>query len=142
MVTLEFWIILFVVCLLLEIITTGFFLMSIGIGSAAAAVISYLNFDPITQMLVFVVVTIVCLIVSRPFAKKLTQGSPKKKATSDRLIGKEGTVLEPIDIENSGIVKIHGENWRAVADEDISVGEKIIVQKIKGVRLKVIKKPE
>jgi membrane protein implicated in regulation of membrane protease activity len=142
MVTLEFWIILFFVCLLLEIISTGFFLMSIGIGAGVAAVVSYMNFDPITQLLVFVVVTIICLIVSRPFAKKLTQGSPKKKATSDRLIGKEGTVLEPIDIESSGMVKIAGENWRAMANENISVGEKVIVEKIKGVRLKVIKKPK
>jgi len=138
--TLEFWIIIFVSCILLEIITTGFFLMSIGIGSAAATVANYMNFDPITQMLVFIIVTIICLIVSRPFAKKLTQGSPKKKATADRLLEKEGTVVEAIDIENSGMVNISGESWRAIADENISVGEKIIVEEIKGVRLKVSKK--
>ena len=140
MFTLEFWIIIFVSCILLEIITTGFFLMSIGIGSAAATVANYMNFDPITQMLVFIIVTIICLIVSRPFAKKLTQGSPKKKATADRLLEKEGTVVEAIDIENSGMVNISGESWRAIADENISVGEKIIVEEIKGVRLKVSKK--
>ena len=114
--------------------------MSIGIGSAAATVANYMNFDPITQMLVFIIVTIICLIVSRPFAKKLTQGSPKKKATADRLLEKEGTVVEAIDIENSGMVNISGESWRAIADENISVGEKIIVEEIKGVRLKVSKK--
>jgi len=140
MFTLEFWIILFVVCVLLEIITTGFFLLSIGIGSAAAMVANYMNFDPMTQILVFVIVTIICLIASRPLAKKLTQGSPKKKAAADRLLKKEGTVTEHIDIENSGMVNIAGESWRAIADENISVGEKIIVEEIKGVRLKVIKK--
>lgn len=140
MFTLEFWIILFFICLLLEIITTGFFLMSIGIGAAAAAVANYINLDPTTQLLIFVIVTIICLIVSRPFAKKLTKGSPKKKAASDRLLGKEGTVVEPIDIENSGMVNISGESWRAIADETISAGEKIIVEEIKGVKLKVMKK--
>ncbi|MCL2156611.1 MAG: NfeD family protein [Methanobrevibacter sp.] len=137
---LEFWIILFVACILLEIMTTGFFLLSIGIGSAAAAVANYMNFDPISQMLIFVVVTIICLIASRPLAKKLTQGSPKKKAAADRLLEKEGTVLEPIDAEHSGMVNISGEKWRAIADENISAGEKIIVKEIKGVRLKVCKK--
>ena len=140
MFALEFWIILFVVCVLLEIVTPGFFLLSIGIGSAAAAAANYVNLDPITQMLIFVIVTVICLIASRPFAKKLTQGSHKKKAASDRLIGKEGTVVEPISIENSGMVNISGENWRAIADENVAVGEKIIVEKIKGVRLIVIKK--
>ncbi|MDR2966883.1 MAG: NfeD family protein [Methanobacteriaceae archaeon] len=137
---LEFWIILFVACILLEIMTTGFFLLSIGIGSATAAVANYIGFDPITQLLIFVIVTVICLIASRPLAKKLTQGSPKKRAASDRLLGKEGTVVEPINIENSGMVNIFGESWRAIADESISIGEKIIVEEIKGVRLKVTKK--
>jgi len=138
--SLEFWIILFVVCVLLEIVSAGFFLLSIGIGSATAALANYMGFDPLSQILVFVIVTTVCLVVSRPFAKKLTQGSPKKKAASDRLLKKEGIVVEAIDVEDSGMVKISGESWRAIADENISVGEKIIVEDIKGVRLKVIKK--
>ena len=140
MFSLEFWIILFVVCVLLEIVSAGFFLLSIGIGSATAALANYMGFDPLSQILVFVIVTTVCLVVSRPFAKKLTQGSPKKKAASDRLLKKEGIVVEAIDVEDSGMVKISGESWRAIADENISVGEKIIVEDIKGVRLKVIKK--
>jgi len=119
--------------------TAGFFLLSIGIGSATAALANHMNFDPITQLLVFVVVTIICLLASRPFAKKLTKGSPKKKAASDRLLENEGVVVESIDSENSGMVKISGESWRAIADENISAGEKIIVKEVKGVRLKVEK---
>ena len=140
MFTLEFWIILFVVCVFLEILTTGFFLLSVGIGSVAAAVANYMSFDPITQLLIFAIVTVICVIVSRPFAKKLTQGGSKKKAASDRLLGTEGIVVEHIDIEHSGIVQISGETWRAIADENISVGEKIIIKEIKGVKLKVMKK--
>ena len=140
MFTLEFWIILFVVCVFLEILTTGFFLLSVGIGSVAAAVANYMSFDPITQLLIFAIVTVICVIVSRPFAKKLTQGGSKKKAASDRLLGTEGTVVEHIDIEHSGMVQISGETWRAIADENISVGEKIIIKEIKGVKLKVMKK--
>jgi membrane protein implicated in regulation of membrane protease activity len=140
MFTMEFWIILFVACILLEIITTGFFFFLLVIGSGAAMVANYMHFDPITQIIIFIIVTIICLVASRPFAKKLTQGSPKKKAAADRLLGKEGSVIESIDIENSGMVNISGESWRAIADENISVGEKIIVEEIKGVRLKVTKK--
>jgi len=138
--SLTFWIILFVGCLFLEIVTTGFYLMSVGIGAAAGGIANYMGFDPTTQIIIFAVVTIICLIASRPFANILTRGSPDKKATTDRFIGKEGIVSEAIDPDNAGMIKISGEEWRAISTDSISVGEKVIVEEIKGVKLKVRKK--
>lgn len=137
---LSFWIILFAGCLFLEIVTTGFYLMSVGIGAATAAVASYIGLDPTTQLIIFAVVTIICLIASRPFANILTRGSPDKKAATDRFIGEEGVVTEPIDPDNAGMIKISGESWRAISTEQISIGELVIVEKVKGVKLKVRKK--
>ncbi|MCL2687988.1 MAG: NfeD family protein [Methanobrevibacter sp.] len=137
---LSFWIILFAGCLFLEIVTTGFYLMSVGIGAAIAAVANYIGFDPTAQLIIFVVVTIICLLASRPFANILTRGSPDKKAATDRFIGKEGVVIEAIDHDNAGMIKISGEEWRAISTEIISVGESVIVEKVKGVKLKVRKK--
>jgi len=136
---LSFWIILFAGCLFLEIVTTGFYLMSVGIGAACAAAASYIGLDPTTQLIIFTVVTIICLIASRPFANILTRGSPDKKAATDRFIGKEGVVIEAIDPDNAGMIKISGEEWRAISTEIISVGESVIVEKVKGVKLKVKK---
>lgn len=138
--SLEFWIIFASACFLLELMSGGFYLMSVGIGSSGAGIANYIGLDPTTQLIIFVLVTLIFIVISRPLAKKLTKGSPDKKATSDRLIGKEGVVTEPIDPENAGMIKIYGETWRTVAKEDIEVGEKVIVKKVKGVKLSVRKK--
>jgi len=137
---LSFWIILFTGCLFLEIVTSGFYLMSVGIGAAAAAIASQMSPDPTIQLIIFTVITIICLIASRPFANLLTRGSPDKKATTDRFIGKVGVVTEVINPNDSGMIKISGESWRAISKETISVGESVIVEKVKGVKLKVRKK--
>lgn len=137
---LEFWIIFAAICLLLELVSAGFYLMSVGIGGIGAGIGNYMGFDPTTQLVIFVVITIIFAIISRPLANRLTRDSPNKKATSDRLIGKEGIVSESIDPENSGIIKISGESWRAIANEDIKIGKKVIVEKVKGVKLSVRKK--
>ena len=137
---LYFWIVLFTVCLFLEIVTTGFFLLSVGIGAGVTAIANYMNFDPLMQIAIFVIITVICLIASRPLANRLTRGSPDKRAATDRFIGKEGIVTEAIDPENAGMIKIAGESWRAIANENISVGEKVLVEKVKGVKLIVKKK--
>ena len=139
-VPLSFWIILFAGCLFLEIVTTGFYLLSVGIGAAAAAIANYMGIDPTWQLIIFAVVTIICLIASRPFANILTRGSPDKKAATDRFIGKEGIVTEAIDPDNAGMIKISGESWRAISTENIPIGESVIVEKVKGVKLRVRKK--
>jgi len=54
------------------------------------------------------------------------------------LMGEIGVVKQALDPE--GIVFVHGELWKAVADEKISEGEKVIVEKIQGLVLKVGKK--
>lgn len=137
---LEFWILFAATCLLLELVSAGFYLMSVGIGSASAAVANYIGFDPTTQLIVFAIVTIICLIASRPLAHHLTAGGPDVKVAAERLIGEEGIVTEPIDPENAGMIKISGEEWRAISNVDIGVREKVIVEEVKGVKLKVIKK--
>ncbi|MDR3062671.1 MAG: NfeD family protein [Methanobrevibacter sp.] len=137
--SLQFWLVLAVVCVLFELITLTFFLLSIAIGSAVAALVNYLGFDPYTQILVFAIVTVVCIILSRSFAKKLSKSAPDKKANSDRLIGLEAIVSEAIEEDKMGTVELVGDKWKAIADEDIAIGEKVIVKDIQGVKLIVEK---
>jgi membrane-bound serine protease (ClpP class) len=56
---------------------------------------------------------------------------------AEGLIGLEGTAKT--DIYNDGQVFVHGEIWRAWSDEPIKAGEKIIVEKIENLKLKVRK---
>ncbi|MGL6299196.1 MAG: NfeD family protein [Methanobacteriaceae archaeon] len=137
---LYFWLVLGVICILCELLTMGFFLLSIGIGSFSAAVLNYSGFDPISQIAIFVIVTVICIILSRPLSKRLTKNTPGKKVGSERLVGEEGLVLEDISENKIGTVKIIGDTWKASSNEEILEGEKVKVEEIKGTRLIVTKK--
>ncbi|MGL4670319.1 MAG: NfeD family protein [Methanobacteriaceae archaeon] len=136
---LYFWLVLGVVCVLCELLTAGFFLLSIGIGSFSAAILNYSGFDPISQIAIFIIVSVVCILLSRPLAKRLTKNTPEKKVGSERLIGEEGIVLEDISENKIGTVKIIGDTWKASSTDEILKGELVRVKEIKGTRLIVEK---
>ncbi|MDR0913254.1 MAG: NfeD family protein [Methanobrevibacter sp.] len=138
--SLEFWLILAVVCVLLELMTLTFFLLSISVGSLGAAIVNYSGYDLTTQLIVFIVLTVICILLSRPIAKKLTKNTPNKKANSDRLIGREAIVVEKIEINSMGTVDLIGDKWKAISNSNINVGERVIVKDIDGVKLIVEKK--
>lgn len=140
MFSLEFWILLTFVCILGELLSVNFFLLSVGIGAGFAALTNHLKYDPTTQLIIFVTTTITCILFSRPLAKKLTKGSPSKKSNADRLIGKEAIVIKKIVPDEMGTVKILGDTWKAISNDEIAIGEKTIVEKIDGVKLVVKKK--
>lgn len=137
MIGLHIWVLIAAVCFIGEMLTFGFFLLWFGVGASVSAVLNYLGFSETTQIIAFILISIVLLAVSRPFARKITKGTPTKKAASDRLIGEKGIVIEEISPENGGIVKISGDIWRAISDEKISKDEHILVEKIKGITLVV-----
>ena len=51
------------------------------------------------------------------------------------LLGEVGVVREPLDPE--GLVFVHGENWRARASERIEEGERVEVERVEGLILRV-----
>ncbi len=59
----------------------------------------------------------------------------KPKSGMEGLIGEVGTVKQRIDPE--GLVFVHGEYWRAVSPEPIDEGEKVRVENMEGLVLKV-----
>ena len=137
MMDLQLWILIAAICFIGELITAGFFILWFGVGASVAAVLSYLGFSETTQFVAFILVSIILLALSRPFAKRITMGMPDKKAASDRLIGEKGIVIEDISLKDGGIVRISGDTWRAVSDQEIKEGSSVLVEKIEGVKLVV-----
>ncbi|MDD3718750.1 MAG: NfeD family protein [Actinomycetota bacterium] len=135
------WLIFAAVFIIAEVFTHGFFIFWFGVGAGAAAVIAAFDLAPYWQWIVFVVVTLVCVLGSRRFSERISKETPYK-AGAERLLGKKGVVLVDIDnAETKGLVKVEGEEWRAEsADGDtIERGEWIIVESIEGTRLIVRK---
>jgi membrane-bound serine protease (ClpP class) len=75
------------------------------------------------------------------FLVRLVLKTHKLKALTGQkgLIGETGVVREPINHAKEGKVFVHGELWNAVADEDITEGEKVEVTDIQGMLIRVRK---
>ena len=99
--------------------------------------ISLLTDNIIIQVSVFVLGGTILLILTKDAVKKILP--EKTKTNIDRIIGMEGIVTEKITKKTSGVVKVDGKYWTAVADETIEVDEFVKIQEINSTKLKVKK---
>ncbi|HBT40300.1 MAG: hypothetical protein XD58_0468 [Thermotoga sp. 50_1627] len=136
-----FWLILGVVLVVAEILTPTFFFFWFALGAFAAAGASFLS-GTIVQLITFMGVSAAFVLLTRPFAKKLTKSEPRK-IHIDEIIGKEAIVIETIDNkQGKGLVKVNGEIWRAYSDSDdvtIEEGQKVTILKVEGAHVVVHK---
>lgn len=133
------WFILFVIFVAAEIVTAGA-LVSIWFcfGALAAMFAAMAGTSFTIQMVIFIAVSVVLLIFTKPFAKKLLNG--RIEATNaPALIGKYGIVTEEINnIEAVGAVKIDGKIWTARSSDEreiIKEGAEVKILDIQGVKL-------
>lgn len=133
-----FWLAVAILCTVIEAFTFGLATIWFAIG---AVVMIFLSFAPIPfpwQILIFLVMSSLLLIFSRPLAiKKLKVG--KEKTNTDGLIGKNALVVKEITHFDKGEVKIHGVIWSAMATDEgkIPEGCECIIESIEGATLKV-----
>jgi membrane protein implicated in regulation of membrane protease activity len=119
-----------------EMATMGFFLLPFALGALAAGILAFLGVAFAVQVVVFAVVSIVVFFSLRPIAHRLDQSADDHGVGAKRLIGATAVVLEAITADRVGMVRIGGEEWRAVAadDEAIPAGSAVTVREIKGTR--------
>ena len=137
-----FWLIVIAVCIIIEASTLGLTTIWFAIGALIAWFIYLSGLSLQIQIVVFLLVSIACLILTRPIAvEKLKVG--KAKTNLDSLIGETGVVETTINNVNSqGYVKLKGQIWsaRSIDDEVIEKDELVVVEEIKGVKLIVKRK--
>lgn len=135
------WIALTVAFIIIEAMTTQLLTIWFAVGSAAAIVATLLDASPLIQCIVFVAVSLVALIATRPLVKKLTK-QKFSPTNADRFIGEAAVVTESINnIAQTGLVKLQGTLWTARSDDgsEIPEGETVTVKRIEGVKLIVEK---
>jgi len=134
------WFIAFIILLIIELATVNLVTIWFAIG-AVAAIISTIFTDSIAiQAIVFGVVSLVSLLITKPLIKKF-KGFEVEPTNSDRVIGKTGEVTKKISSNKYGEVKIFGNTWTATSEEELDVGQKVKVLSIDGVKL-IVKKEE
>ena len=134
------WFVLFVILLFVELITINLVTIWFAAGAVAAMISTIFTDSLYYQILVFLVVSFLSLLVTKPFLKKLKKFDIEP-TNLDRVVGKTGEVIQEIDVDKNGEVKIFGKIWTAVSKNNIPVGSKVKVLSIDGVKL-VVRKEE
>ncbi|WP_028043162.1 NfeD family protein [Candidatus Stoquefichus massiliensis] len=134
------WTLVLVISVIVEAITVDLVSIWFGLGAIAALIGEWLGLSQAMQMVLFAVISVICIIVSRPLAKKYLRGNTIK-TNLDRIIGKHCLVTETITADNKGEVKVMGNLWAATSlnNEKIQAGEYAEVISIEGSHV-VVKK--
>ena len=130
------WMIVFLVLIFVELITVNLVTIWFAVGALASFILTYFVDNVMIQIGVFIVVSIIALILTRKIVDKL-RGGIVEATNLDRVIGKIGLVTEEITKLEPGEVKVDGKKWAAVSSKNISVGSKVEILSIDGVKLKV-----
>lgn len=133
------WIIVALLLLILEVLTTGFVTICFAIGAFCGALVSYFDGSIKLQLIIFAVTSLLCALLLRPvFVRFLSRKHVETNAES--MIGKTATVIEPIN-NGTGKVSIYGEHWKAVSEnnEVIDKGDKVTIININSLILTVRK---
>lgn len=130
------WLGLMIGFIMLESSTVCLISIWFAVGSLAALIVSF--FWPFwAQILVFFAVAVLLLASLRPLTRKYL--TPKLVKTNvDSVIGSEGLVTEAIDnVQARGQVKLGAMEWsaRSTSGENLSVGTRIRVDRIEGVKV-------
>lgn len=128
------WLALVIVLGIIEAATVNLVTIWFVAGGIAAMVVSMFTDNFFICFAVFVILSVILLVCTRPILKKYVKAKPAQ-TNLDRVIGMTGYVTEDITNEEPGEVKADGKRWTAVSDEALPEGTKVTVLKIDGVKL-------
>ena len=140
----QFWLIAAGVFFVCEMLTVGFLIFWLGIGSILAMIVSLFTNNLFIQTAVFVFSSGLLIFLTKPFIEKFVTKKDKTINTNVySLIGKVGIVIEEINpLLGTGQIKIGSEIWSAISNDEsiISKDSQIEVLDIKGVKAVVKEK--
>ena len=139
------WLALFILLLIIEIVTMGLTTIWFAGGALAAFIAGLLGCGLAVQIILFLVVSILLFVFTRPVAVKYFN-KDRQKTNADRLVGQEALVTEAIDtLQAQGTVVVNGQEWSAKTTETdgkIAKGSVVVIDEIQGVKLVVREKED
>ncbi len=135
--TTVYWIALLIIFAVAEAVTVQLVSVWFAVGALAGLIANLCGANVTLQIVIYISVSIVCFIATRPLVKKFT-ANRIEKTNADRCIGDTAVVVEEINnIEASGQVKVNGNIWtaRSLDNSVIPVNARVTVEKIEGVKL-------
>ena len=137
------WLVVFVACIAIEIITMGLTTIWFAGGALVAAIGAAMGAPIWLQAVFFGAVSLVLLYFTRPVAVKYFN-KDRVKTNAESLVGKQAIVISEIDnLQGIGQVSVNGQEWSARTVEEgvtLQTGSVVVVRAISGVKLMVEEK--
>ncbi len=132
------WLGIFVVALMVEFATADMVSVWFALAAIPSFILALLNVYIVIQVVLFAIVTILLLALTRPLAMKYFKTN-EIKTNVDLYIGASGVCIQLIEIDSIGRVKVRNQDWSAISNEVIQVGENVRVLDVEGAKLIVEK---
>ena len=135
------WIALAIVMVLVEITTVQLVSVWFMVGALCAALTTLFTDSIVIQLAVFVGVSLLALLVTRPLVRRLKENRVQLRTNIDRLTGEKGVMLKPVEnTESVGQAKVLGKVWSVKTDNPpLKEGDTVRVIAVDGVKLIVEK---
>lgn len=130
------WVVMMIAFGILEGMTVSLVSIWFCSGALVALIAAVLGASIGMQIGLFALVSLVCMALVRPFAKKVLRPS-EEKTNVDRLLGAEGVVTEAISNRDAkGQIRVLGEYWTARTEHEAELpeGARVRVLRIEGVK--------
>lgn len=133
----QLWMMAAAVLAILEISLpfADFFLACLAVGAFLASLVSL--WQPEVWWLpwgVFCVASVALTALAIPLRRRFHRG-PTKPSNVDALVGEKAWVVEPIEVPGGGLVKVHGQMWRARSSVLIPKDTWVMVDRVEGTHL-------
>lgn len=126
------WVIISILCLILELSSGDFFILCFAIGAAVSAVVAGCGASLTVQIIVFAVISALSLLLVRPaLIRKLHKPNRERLSNAEAMIGQQGRVSEPIEAGGYGRVAIDGDDWKAKSADGSAIAENVHVRVVK-----------
>lgn len=133
-----YWLVALIVFLVIEAATLGLATIWFAGGALIALIAAMCGAGIVIQMVLFLIVSLVLLIFTRPLAVRFLS-KDTLKTNVDRVIGMEGIVTEEIsNLAGTGKVSLGGNIWTARTENEggtIPADAVIEVLRVEGVKL-------
>jgi membrane protein implicated in regulation of membrane protease activity len=132
------WAVVLVGTVLIEFETSDLVTIWFSVGAIGALIAAALDANFFIQIAVFIVVSLVLLVLTRPMTKRFMD-KEVVKTNADRMVGMHGVVTVEIPFDGKGEIKVDSQFWTAFSTrkDPIPVGTRVVILDIVGNKLLV-----
>lgn len=107
----QIWCVVAFIFIIVEVSTPAMFFLNLAFASFIVSFFAYFNLDITLQVVLFVIMSLVGILILRPYMLK-KETKKQKTGIEEKYINKKAKVIEEIN-ETQGAITIYGERWLA-----------------------------